>query len=150
MWVNNFVNFKNKFYNLNDPIDDTTKFLLKKIMKIEKTAALKRNLSFTLTLKEFCYMSTQNCHYCGKKPSRLYRTFKKEVYFSGLDRVDNNIGYDIHNIVPCCGHCNTSKRDMTVNDFITHVKKIYNYTLINKKFLTSQGIIIPYDFLLKY
>ncbi len=43
---------------------------------------------------------------------------------SGIDRVDNSVGYEVDNCVPCCGVCNRMKRDLTKDQFIDHVHKI--------------------------
>ncbi|KKL77013.1 hypothetical protein LCGC14_2039110 [marine sediment metagenome] len=38
--------------------------------------------------------------------------------------MDNSIGYEVDNCVPCCGRCNWMKRDLTKDQFINHVHKI--------------------------
>jgi len=53
------------------------------------------------------------CFYCGQKNDT-----------KGLDRVDNNKGYLIENVVSCCQQCNLMKRDMSVNDFIVQIENI--------------------------
>lgn len=51
--------------------------------------------------------------------------------YNGIDRVDNNKGYTITNSVPCCKDCNFAKRDMTHDEFIAWVTRVFNFT--NKK-----------------
>lgn len=80
-----------------------------------KTKAKRRGYVFKLPI-EYCeqYYNT-NCHYCGDK----YRGL-------GMDRVDNDCGYEMGNIVACCGVCNIMKRAQTQNDFLVKISKIYN------------------------
>lgn len=42
------------------------------------------------------------CNYCGKPAS-------VEKGLSGIDRVNNSVGYRHDNVVPCCGECNAIK-----------------------------------------
>jgi len=72
-----------------------------------------RKLEFSITLEQVEALHEEGCIYCGEN-----------VKGRGFDRVDNNKGYTIDNIVPCCGLCNWMKKDLTVEDFIEHCKKI--------------------------
>ena len=47
--------------------------------------------------------------------------------YSGLDRVDNSIGYILENVVPCCVTCNSMKMAMSYNEFITHLRAMLFY-----------------------
>lgn len=78
-----------------------------------KAGARDRGFIFTITLDEFLKFWNNNCFYCGDKIDGI-----------GLDRVDNNLGYDINNIVPCCTMCNTMKMAETNDTFINQCKKI--------------------------
>jgi hypothetical protein len=64
-----------------------------------------------------------------------------EYTYSGIDRLDNNIGYVSGNCVPCCSVCNYAKRDMTVDQFKNWIKRIYinQYRKISDK---SPGVIM--------
>lgn len=73
-----------------------------------------------------CFFFKQNCYYCGNAPSnKRTRDTGIATYYQGLDRVDNNLGYTIENIVPCCKYCNSFKLDRTEEEFYKHVDKIY-------------------------
>jgi hypothetical protein len=48
--------------------------------------------------------------------------------YNGLDRVDNNRGYEKDNIVPCCETCNKAKLQMSLGEFLNWIKRVYNYT----------------------
>lgn len=82
-----------------------------------KRGAEKRNLEFKITLDQAAGFKNKKCNYCGKAVKRI-----------SLDRVNNNRGYVIDNIVTCCEKCNRMKRNMTVNEFINQCKKIIQYS----------------------
>ena len=75
----------------------------------------KRNYEFSLTKKQFMSFWGKKCYYCGERINGV-----------GIDRVDNNIGYEIDNCVPCCGKCNRMKMSMICSEFIDKCKKIAN------------------------
>lgn len=88
---------------------------------------------FDIHLEEFRYLCQQNCYYCGSQPSNLitYRgqnsfTFRYFVY-SGLDRINNDIGYTRQNVVPCCIICNRAKNSMPFKDFIDWLNRLTDY-----------------------
>lgn len=98
-----------------------------------KNGAASRNYIFNITLEEFLIIINSNCHYCGQTPSDVKffysRKGKDETHFvlvNGVDRVDNNKGYINGNIVPCCKICNSMKSNLTYNDFIDKISKIYD------------------------
>lgn len=94
-----------------------------------KRAAKSEGRTFLLT-KEECYaLFKGNCHYCGDAP---YRSTQKkggngEFIYNGIDRTDNNVGYEVHNVVSCCWPCNELKHARSKNCFLDHIYKIYNY-----------------------
>lgn len=94
-----------------------------------KSSAKSRNLEFSLTDDEFRKLVTEDCYYCGSAPSNFPQTGQfsrsKGVYFSGIDRVDNEVGYIIGNVVSCCQICNKMKLDWTQEQFYANVEKIY-------------------------
>lgn len=74
--------------------------------------AKKRGYSFDLTVEEVFKITSDNCKYCGEEKC------------GGIDRVYNNEGYKLGNIVPCCGTCNSMKGVLGYVGFINHIKKI--------------------------
>lgn len=90
-----------------------------------KTGARQRNLDFNINFEQFIDISSKNCFYCDTSPFNIGRGMKGIYYYSGLDRVNNDIGYTLDNIVPCCKNCNLAKRQLTQNDFFELIKKIY-------------------------
>ena len=81
-----------------------------------KKGADNRKLEFKLSLKYFEDNWNKNCFYCGD-----------EIKGIGIDRVDNDIGYNQNNVVNCCGVCNIMKRTMTQEYFINQCLKIINH-----------------------
>lgn len=69
-----------------------------------RSSARSRKLSFTITESEYIEIIKSPCYYC-------------EGFFSlpecggGLDRLDNNLGYDLNNVVSCCTICNRTRND---------------------------------------
>ena len=85
-----------------------------------KATAKGRSLSFNLTFDEFLQISSQNCYYCNNVPSNTYRHrwgIQNHFIYQGIDRLNNNVGYELDNIVPCCEICNKAKRDLTIEQF---------------------------------
>ena len=100
-----------------------------------KKSAKKRGYSFSLTEEEFRNIITQPCIYCGdvltstKRKSGANGEFK----YTGIDRYDNSIGYEIGNCVPCCSVCNRLKTDMSVSDMEDKMEKILSRKSIWKR-----------------
>ena len=91
---------------------------------IYKRRSKYKKFGFNLTKKEILELSEQNCYYCGKKPNNFYTVHEDTFYYSGLDRINNNIGYISTNVVPCCKQCNQAKSNLTQKQFEDHVLKI--------------------------
>jgi hypothetical protein len=49
---------------------------------------------------------------------------KRAFKYSGIDRIDSNLGYSRDNCVPCCKRCNLAKRKMSYGDFLDLAKSI--------------------------
>jgi hypothetical protein len=93
-----------------------------------KHANSARNI-FKITKDQFRELTKKNCYYCGREPSSvaLYKNGNGEYLYNGLDRVDNDKGYTLDNVVTCCGECNYYKGSKTQDDFISWLKRIANY-----------------------
>lgn len=96
-----------------------------------KRGAKGRGIVFNISFEQFCNIGIKKCFYCGSGPRivRQYKTKKgpgTEGLFTGIDRVNNQKGYDIDNIVPSCKTCNMMKKTLTFEKFISHCKKITN------------------------
>ena len=97
-----------------------------------KHAAKNANRIFDLTEKQIKDIIAKNCHYCGSEP-REYIYFRKRykhkcsITANGLDRIDNNGGYTVDNVAPCCSRCNIMKTNLSQKEFYEHIENIYRY-----------------------
>ena len=92
-----------------------------------KRQAPERGLSFTLNFEQFKKLTSGKCHYCGDKPHYKAKPHKYSnggYVYNGIDRVDNNIGYEMDNCVSCCFVCNSMKKAYSYDKFTEHIKKI--------------------------
>lgn len=92
-----------------------------------KFNARKKGLRYTLTEKQFKNLTQQDCHYCGLSPSNICNgkgTFGTYTY-NGLDRIDNNKGYIVDNVVSCCKTCNHAKNNSTIQEFKDWSERLY-------------------------
>jgi hypothetical protein len=98
-----------------------------------KREALKMNREFKLNEDEFRKLTSSDCHYCGIGPSKEIKGNGKKIFkggsykYNGVDRFDNNKGYEMNNCVPCCWKCNNAKNNMSISEFKEWINKIYNY-----------------------
>ena len=114
------------------------------LFKNYKNGATNRNLSFSLTFNEFVNLISASCYYCGNVP-RAYNLYLLKnsstrnamgyaksdkaienswVKVNGIDRVDNGLGYESNNCVPCCTHCNFAKGALTQKEFLEWVNQL--------------------------
>ena len=64
--------------------------------------AKRRNLEWSIDPEAYAILVNQPCFYCG---GPLNETG------TGLDRIDNSLGYSPDNVLPCCRSCNRVKGD---------------------------------------
>ena len=97
-----------------------------RVLKQYRGSARRRGLAWELNGEEFDKLTAQDCSYCGCPPSAVQRTGRSsgEFVYSGIDRVDNALGYVIGNVVPCCSVCNHAKKDMSHDEFMAWVTRL--------------------------
>lgn len=78
-----------------------------------KKSAKKRGITWNLTQEECTQFYKTNCYYCNDIIRGL-----------GIDRTNNEIGYEIDNVVPCCSTCNFMKYTLNLKTFLDHIQKI--------------------------
>lgn len=84
-----------------------------------KSRADKKGISFKLNKNEFENLTKNTCYYCGKPPEQLLGGGKYGSYlYNGIDRRDNNEGYEDWNVVTCCKACNYMKGTQPEDLFI--------------------------------
>jgi hypothetical protein len=99
-------------------------------LKRIKNDAARAGREFAITLDEFMIISQKNCYYCKLPPSNKLTyvsnagNFTREFIYSGMDRVDNEIGYIPTNVVPCCIICNRAKNNMSFGEFIAWIDRL--------------------------
>lgn len=93
-----------------------------------RLGARKRGYAINLTKKQFLTLTKQNCHYCGVEPRQVRRANSASPYiYNGVDRVNNDKGYVLGNVVACCKICNHAKTNMPVEQFRAWIKRAYNH-----------------------
>lgn len=70
--------------------------------------AKRHNRTFNISFDTFLKIISESCFYCGKSANPR----------NGIDRKDNNIGYELFNCVSCCSLCNSMKLTRSPDDFI--------------------------------
>lgn len=93
-----------------------------------KACAKDREIEFGLDREEFRTLINSNCYYCNCCPENIQTTKsdpKNIIKYSGIDRVNSDIGYYIGNCVPCCKFCNVAKLNYSQEYFLNKIKKIY-------------------------
>ncbi|MDP3919134.1 MAG: hypothetical protein Q8Q35_04515 [Nanoarchaeota archaeon] len=85
------------------------------IFSRKKANAKKEGIIFNISKEQFInWYNSQElcCHYCKIQPKDFKKTHDKILLNKinlGLDRINNNLGYEIGNITLCCNRCNTIK-----------------------------------------
>ena len=87
-----------------------------------------------ILFEDFLNLSFKNCYYCNKEPSNLCKNtnklFGEDVYYNGLDRIDNNLGHYKNNVVPCCKYCNIMKSTYSIDNFKDWLIKINRFNFV--------------------
>ena len=95
----------------------------------------KKNITFELTKDQFKDIVLKPCHYCGVEHSSRAMakpTANGAFVSNGIDRIDSSKGYIAENCVPCCTNCNWMKGAMSYDDFLFHIKRIFNHAIAKK------------------
>lgn len=92
-----------------------------------KAGAKRRGYDFTLEPQDTSGLLLGDCYYCGSKCPG------EKVKLHGMDRVDNNRGYHIDNVVTCCEQCNRAKHTVTQEEFINMCKRVAQRHTIHEK-----------------
>lgn len=95
----------------------------REVLNRYKNNARHRGVEWELSEQQLRILVTSPCHYCGL-PSSMERN---GFVFNGVDRVDNSLGYTPDNSVPCCKVCNHMKHVLTEEEFLAHIKRIYEH-----------------------
>lgn len=87
----------------------------------EKTSR-ERKLEWKINPNEYFALILNSCYYC--KESLEFETGV------GLDRINNEIGYLINNVLPCCGECNKARGNRySIEEFKVMIDALLKYRL---------------------
>lgn len=97
-----------------------------------KKSARSRGLAWSLTDADFDRLTALDCFYCGQSPSTIQKPLRSsyeggDFVYNGLDRADNQSGYTLDNVLPCCKTCNYAKRDMPFDVFMAWIARLTEY-----------------------
>lgn len=93
-----------------------------------RQSAKRHDRKFELTREQVVSLIASDCYYCGDSPKlekKSQNKWDKPLMYNGIDRVDNSEGYTVKNTVPCCMSCNFLKKDISQDEFLNIIKKIY-------------------------
>lgn len=96
-----------------------------------KRSAQKRHLNFTLTFQQCVKLFHSPCYYCNK-------TYTDRLM--GIDRVNNNVGYEDTNVVPSCWQCNRMKHATSLYSFVTQCKRVATHQSQTKSTKSNMDI----------
>jgi hypothetical protein len=91
--------------------------------------AKERGFCWELPDALFFQLLEQKCNYCGEPPSNQFNGAFHKFKYNGIDRVDSFCGYTPDNVVSCCGPCNRMKLQLTREQFLARIEKIYSYSI---------------------
>lgn len=80
--------------------------------------AQKRRVLVSLTKNQYAEVVSESCYYCGGRLPRRGH---------GVDRIDNNQGYILGNVRPCCAKCNKAKSTMSEAEFKNWIQQVVSH-----------------------
>ncbi len=80
-----------------------------------RRAAKYKGITFTISFEDFYGFWQEPCFYCGDPISTV-----------GIDRVDNTLGYEVGNLLPCCPICNHMRTNKTFDEYVDQCMKVTN------------------------
>ena len=94
--------------------------------------ARRRGYKFLLSDDDCRKLFSENCYYCGAKPSNVakahWQVDPEKFIYQGIDRKINDDDYTLENCVPCCYECNKAKLDRDDEQFLSHCERVAQYT----------------------
>lgn len=103
---------------------------IRMVIATYKENARRRGLLFSLSDEGMRGLLAGRCYYCDSPPSsvRTSKSRRASITYNGIDRLNNAGGYTSENVVSCCAACNFAKREMSVEQFLQHIAKIFHHT----------------------
>lgn len=105
------------------------------VIKNYKRGAKTRNLTWNLSFEQVKNIIEKPCVYCGGYGTNKIKANKygDDYFYSGIDRINSNIGYEINNVASCCNICNRAKNNMELDDFNKWRLQLAKY--VNKEYI---------------
>lgn len=102
-----------------------TRVEINNLISIYKSNARKRGISFDLTYTQFETLVDSECYFCGDIGGNTLRKRGYNDYnYTGIDMIDNSVGYLPSNCIPCCSWCNRAKNNGTLENFVDKCRKV--------------------------
>jgi hypothetical protein len=98
--------------------------LFKRIYSRYKSRAKKSGFEFSISFDFFYEKINSKCHYCGVPPNRELKSKNTFIFYNGIDRKDNEVGYKEVNCLPCCHFCNYAKKTNPYEKFIGWINQV--------------------------
>lgn len=100
-----------------------------------KLNAKRRGYIFKISKKQFKILTQKNCYYCNALPLQEMKTYKNtpSYFYNGLDRIDNNKGYTLKNVLTACGRCNKLRgTELSVEETKLLIKTLLDFRKKNE------------------
>ena len=114
-----------------------------RVIQSYKEAARVRGIEYLLSKDQAFDMIVKPCVYClseGSNSRVVYTNDGDEMFpYNGIDRVENDKGYLVDNVVPCCKRCNLAKRDASIDEWMTWLQSLGADTLSIKARMKEYG-----------
>lgn len=106
-----------------------------RVFCVYRYAAKRKDHKWALTQEQTFALFKSVCFYCGTPPyyKMYYKNKGVEFAYNGIDRVDNECGYEVDNVVSCCRPCNMSKNWETQEAFFARIARIYKLHMEGKE-----------------
>lgn len=105
-----------RYTKRNRTLDNKYKASIKGRFANLKKETKRRNLNLDLTIEQYQQIVLNSCFYDSSHLLPIYGT--------GLDRIDNNLGYTLDNVVPCCYNCNRIRNDSMSHEEMIEVANL--------------------------
>jgi hypothetical protein len=105
---------------------------LTRVRNVYKNSARIRGIEWFLEDELFEAIIAYPCSYCGARPSNKTNHRDRSITYTGIDRIDNSLGYIPGNVIPCCFQCNQAKSTFTLKQFADWSQRVAEKTSMMK------------------
>jgi hypothetical protein len=92
--------------------------------------AIERKLTWDITFEDYLCLIKTPCYYCNNLLGSQVETAV------GLDRIKNDIGYQLDNVLPCCRACNVLRNDILTSEetkyVVAYILQLRNVTVLQQ------------------